>query len=402
MTYKFDFETYIDRTNTNARALEENHFPDVETREGFDKIPMWVADMSFPTVPAAVEAMKKRLDHPIFGYFITPDEYFDAIISWQKRRNGVDIERENISYENGVLGGIASIARVLAASGDNVLIHAPSYVGFINTMKANGYNPVFSNLYLDENNIWRMDYEDMDRKIKENNINLAIFCSPHNPSGRVWTREELERAYEVFKKNDVYVITDEIWSDLILDDNVHIPAWSINEDAKMRTVTTYAPSKTFNLAAFIGAYHLVFNPYLKARIDREVERTAYNRQNVLSCAALIGAYSDEGSAYVDELRSVLAKNVSYAIDFIEKNFQGVSLARPQGTYVLYLNTKDWEEANNKSHDQLLNRAVEYGVIWQDGRPFMMDHTIRVNLSLPFAKLVEAFDRLDKYVFNGYW
>ncbi|MDO5027888.1 MAG: aminotransferase class I/II-fold pyridoxal phosphate-dependent enzyme [Bacillota bacterium] len=399
---KFDFETIIDRSKSHARSLEAIPFEDIDYKEGFSKIPMWVADMSFPTAPSVIEEIQKRLEHPIFGYFVTPDEYFDSIINWHKTRNGVDIERENIAYENGVLGGVVSIAKVLASPGQNILVHAPSYVGFIKALTANGYHPVFSNLYLDEENVWRMDYEDMEKKIQENNIQTAIFCSPHNPSGRVWEREEIEKAYEIFKRNDVYVIADEVWSDLILDDNVHIPTWSINEDAKMRTITTYAPSKTFNIAGLIGAYHLVFNPYLRKRIEFELEKSAYNRQNVLSCAGIIGAYKDQGAAYVDELRKVLSKNKDYAYDFINKNFKGVKLSKPQGTYVIYVSTKEWEEAHKKTHDQVLRRGVEHGVIWQDGRPFMVDHTIRINLALPHDLLVEAFDRLDKYVFNGDW
>lgn len=403
MSYKFDWESIIDRSGTHAYAVDVIPIPGAEVKEGYSKFPMWVADMNFKTVPTIPEEMIKRAEHPLYGYFAVPEEYYNSIIDWQKRRNGIEgLEARHIGYENGVLGGLVSAVKVLASYGDNILIHSPTYVGFTGSLKNMGYNIVHSDLYRDDDGVWRMDYEDMDKKIKENKIHVAIFCTPHNPTGRVWDKEEIEKAYEIYKANDVYVISDEIWSDIILDNNKHIPPQTINEDAKQRTVALYAPSKTFNLAGLQGSYHIIYNSWLKDRILKESSLPHYNSANVMSVAALIGAYKDEGHEWTDELVEVLGKNVDYAYNFIKEKFNGVTLAKPQGTYLLYLDAEKWCKNNDKTIEELQQKGVEYGVVWQDGRPFHRPYSIRINLALPYASVVEAFDRLDKHVFNAEW
>ena len=225
----------------------------------------------------------ERTKHTAYGYFLPRDEYYDAIINWQKERNGaMDLERKHIGYANGVLGGVVSALNVMCSKGDNVLVHSPTYVGFTHALEDNGYNIVHSPMYVDENDVWRMDFADMEKKIVDNKIHAAIFCSPHNPCGRVWERWEIEQAMELYKKYDVFVISDEIWSDLILPGYKHIPTQSISEDAKMRTVAMYAPSKTFNLAGLVGSDRIIYNNWLRERVDKEASLTHYNGQNVLS------------------------------------------------------------------------------------------------------------------------
>lgn len=400
---KYNWTEVIDRSGKNALAVESMPISGVEVKEGFSKIPMWVADMNFPTAPTIPEAIIERAKHPLYGYFEIPDEYYNSIIDWQNRRNGVKgLKKENIGYENGVLGGVCSAMRVLASNGDNVLVHSPTYVGFTAVLENNGYNIVHSELYRDEKGIWRMDYEDMDKKIKENNIHVAILCSPHNPTGRVWERWEIEKALEVYKENDCYVISDEIWSDIILFGNKHIPTQSINEDAAQRTVAFYAPSKTFNLAGLQGSYHIVYNKWLRDRILKESSLSHYNSANVLSVHALIGAYKDEGHEWVDELNQVISKNIKYAYGYIKERFDGVDCALPQGTYLLYLSCEEWCKKHDKTMDEVLRKGIGYGVIWQDGRPFHKPYTIRINHAVPYESVVEAYDRLDKYVFNADW
>ncbi|MFR7403927.1 MAG: MalY/PatB family protein [Coriobacteriaceae bacterium] len=271
---------------------------DAVVREGFDIIPMWVADMGFATAPSVLRAMRERLEHPCFGYFEYPQEYYDRIAWWHERRNGVvGLKPENIGYENGVLGGVANALAVVCSRGDKVLVHAPTYTGFTNTLKNAGYDLVTSWLRRDAEGVWRMDYEDMERKLATREVHAAILCSPHNPTGRVWERWELERAMGLFRKYDVYVISDEIWSDIVLGGSVHIPTQSVSDDARMRTVALYAPSKTFNIAGLIGSYRVVYNPWLQARLAKQASLSHYNMQNVLSMHALLGAYSDEGAAW---------------------------------------------------------------------------------------------------------
>lgn len=402
---KYDFTSIIDRHGKDAIAVDLPEFfspyaNGVELKEGFDQIPMWVADMNFPALHTIPEAIIERAKHTTYGYFMPRDEYFEKIIQWQTSRNGVEgLTADCIGYENGVLGGVITALRVFCSQGDKVLLHSPTYIGFTNSLKNNGFDIVLSSLVKDEDGIWRMDYEDMEKKIKEQKIHAAIMCSPHNPTGRVWERWELEKAMEIYKENDVFVISDEIWSDIILYNNKHIPTQSVSEDAKKRTVALYAPSKTFNLAGLVGSYHIVYNKYIKDRMDKEASLGHYNSMNVLSMHALIGAYGLEGEEWVGELNQVIAGNVDYACNYIKEHFEGVEVSKPQGTYMLFLDCTKWCEAHGKSIEDLQKAGYEVGVIWQDGRAFHGPCHIRMNLALPFQRVKEAFDRLDQYVFN---
>lgn len=401
---KYDFTTVFDRHGMDSIAVDPPKMPGFidlpERKEGFSLIPMWVADMNFPTVPTVPEAMIARAKHPAYGYFLPREEYYESIIRWHEMRNGVKgLTKECIGYENGVLGGVISALNVFCSKGDNVLLHSPTYIGFTASITNNGYNIVHSPLKLDDKGIWRMDFEDMETKIRENKIHAAVFCSPHNPCGRVWERWEIEKAMEVFRRNDVFVVSDEIWSDIILAGHKHIPTQSVSEDARNRTAAIYAPSKTFNLAGLVGSYHIVYNKWIRERMDKESSLPHYNDMNVLSMYALIGAYKQEGHAWVDELNEVLTENISYAYEHIVKNWKGVTVAKPQGTYMLLLDCEKWCKAHGKTIKELQDAGAEHGVIWQDGRPFHCAYGIRMNLALPKSLVEEAFLRLDKYVFG---
>ena len=401
---KYDFTSIMDRVGKDAIAVEalgQMKMAPKPPKDGFDIIPMWVADMNFPTVPTIPEAIIERAKHPAYGYFSPRKEYYDAIIQWQKKRNGVtDLTPECIGYENGVLGGVISALNVYCSRGDNVLVHKPTYIGFINSLTNNGYHIVHSELVKDENDVWRMDFEDMEKKIVEHNIHATIFCSPHNPCGRVWERWEIEKAMEIFKKHDVMVVADEIWSDLITTGHKHIPTQSVSEDAKMRTVALYAPSKTFNLAGLIGSYHIIYNQHLRDRIAKESSLSHYNSMNVLSMHALIGAHQPEGYEWLEELREVITGNIDYACNYIRDHFEGVSVARPEGTYMLFVDCTEWCEKHGKTIEDVEQAAWDVGVACQDGRMFHGPCHLRINLALPLSRVQEAFDRLDKYVFNA--
>ena len=400
---KYDFTSILDRKGKDAIAVdlvkEGGAYP--PPKDGFDIIPMWIADMNFPVVPSIQEAMIARAKEPTFGYFNPRAEYFDSIIAWQKEHNGVEgLEPKHIGYENGVLGGVVSALGVLCSKGDKVLVHSPTYVGFTMSLGNYGYDIVHSPLVQDENGIWRMDFADMEKKIVDNKIHAAIFCSPHNPTGRVWERWEIEQAMELYKKHDVFVVSDEIWSDIILSGNKHIPTQSISEDAKQRTAAMYAPSKTFNLAGLVGSYHIIYNNWLRDRIEKESSLSHYNSINVMSMYALIGAYGEEGNEWAKELCEVITGNVNFACNYIKEHFEGVTFSQPQGTYMLFIDCEKWLEANGKTMDELLKAGWDVGVVWQDGRAFHGKTHIRMNLALPLSRVEEAFQRLDKYVFNA--
>ena len=402
---KYDFTSIMDRRGKDAIAVDglgkNPGFAPEPPKEGYDIIPMWVADMNFPTVPTIPEAIIERAKHPAYGYFSATDEYYNSIIKWHETRNGVTgLTKECIGYENGVLGGVISALNVFCSKGDKVLLHTPTYIGFTNCMTNNGYDMVLSPLKKDENGVWRMDFEDMEEKLKTQNIHAAVFCSPHNPCGRVWEKWEIEKAMELYKKYDVFVVSDEIWSDIILNGHKHIPTQSVSEDARMRTVALYAPSKTFNLAGLVGSYHIIYNKWIRDRVLKESSLPHYNDMNVLSMHALIGAYKPEGYEWVDQLCQVLTDNVNYAYEYITTHFSGVELSRPEGTYMLFLDCTRWCQEHGKTLDELEAAGIQAGVIWQDGRPFHGPCSIRMNLALPHSLVKEAMDRLDKYVFNA--
>ena len=402
MGQPFDFTTVYDRRGWDALAVEglgRGGTAPEPPKEGFDPIPMWVADMSFATAPSIPEAIVRRAQHPLYGYFDPPESYYQAIIDWQRTRNGVEgLEPAHIGYENGVLGGVVSALNVLCSKGDAVLLHAPTYIGFTSSLTGNGYRIVHSPLVKDAAGIWRMDLEDMEEKLKRHRIHAAILCSPHNPSGRVWERRELEAAMALYAKYDVTVISDEIWSDLLLYGHRHIPTQSISEDARRRTVALYAPSKTFNLAGLVGSYHIVYDRRLRERLEKESSLSHYNSMNVLSLHALLGAYCPQGAAWVDALCAVLTENAERTCSHMERCYSGVSVSRPQGTYMVFPDVETWCRQHDVTMDGLLKRAWDVGVAWQDGRAFHGEWNIRMNLALPASRLEEALQRLDRHVF----
>ena len=273
----------------------------------------------------------------------------------------------------------------------------PVYYPFREVIEDNGRKLIGSPLKLEDGH-YTIDFEDMEKKIVKNRIHAAVFCSPHNPCGRVWERWEIERAMEVYAANDCVVISDEIWSDIIMPGYKHIPTQSVSAGARMRTIAFYAPSKTFSLAGLVGSYHIIYDPYLRDRVVRRSEMSHYNDPNVLSVHALIGAFSPEGEAWADEMRLVIDENIAYACDFIRDNFPGVTCMRPQGTYMLYLDCAQFCQDRGITITELQHRGIRCGVIWQNGEDFFWPMTIRMNLALPKSRLIEAFDRLKKYVF----
>lgn len=399
---KYDFTTLMDRRGKDAIAVDGlgTGFAPAPPKEGFDAIPMWVADMNFATVPTIPQAIIARAQHPAYGYFSPSKAYYDAILNWQYTRNGVTgLEPKHIGYENGVLGGVLSALNCVCSRGDKVLVHSPTYIGFTRSLENNGYHIVHSPLVQDENGVWRMDYADMEQRLKNEKIHAAILCSPHNPCGRVWEREELEQAMELFRKYDVFVVSDEIWSDILLNGHTHIPTQSISEDARQRTAALYAPSKTFNLAGLVGSYHIVYNNWWRERIEKESSLSHYNAMNVLSMHALVGGYSPEGQAWLDELREVLSGNVNFACSYIAARFEGVTVTKPEGTYMLFVDCTGWCKAHGKTIGELEHALWDVGVAVQDGTMFHGPCHLRMNLASPRSRIEEAFRRMDEYVFN---
>lgn len=400
---RYDFTSVIDRRGKDAAAYDciGRQVWGIEpgaARPGFDEIPMWVADMNFATCPAVTRALEERIRHPLYGYFVPTDAYWQAIIDWQTERHGWEgLTREALGYENGVHGGLMSAISVLTEPGEGILLHVPAYSGFLGDLRESGRRPVLSPLRRDEDGVWRMDFADMEERIRRERPHLAIFCSPHNPTGRVWERWEIERMMELFASYQMTVVSDEIWSDIVAPGHTHVPTATVSPDAAQRTVSFYAPSKTFNLAGLVGSYHVIPNRVLRERVTRHGEATHYNEMNVLSMHALVGAYGQEGRAWVDELNQVLAENCRYAAERLNA-IDGCSVAVPQGTYMLFLDCGAYARRHGLTFDEVLRRGWDVGVAWQDGRACGWEDSIRLNVALPMARLREAMGRIERYVF----
>ena len=400
-TMKYDFTTIYTRNGMDALAVDaigkESYAPKAPAA-GYDVIPMWVADMNFATAPSVTSAIEKRLAHPLFGYFEPSEKYERSIIDWQIRQNGTTVTKDQIGYENGVLGGAVSALQALIKRGGKVMLHSPYYVGFIGMLKNAGFKVITSPLVRDSVGKWRMDYQDMEEKLRTENIDAFLFCSPHNPSGRVWEKWEIEQAMQLIESFGIPVISDEIWSDLILPGHKHVPTQSVSPYAREHTVALYAPTKTFNLAGLTGGYHVVFNRDWQEKILKKSQVSHYNHMNVLFMHALIGAYSEEGNEWLQELLQVIDQNITFACDFLEKELPDLAFSRPEGTYMLFVDVSRYMEKSGRSMDEILEQCWRYGVAVQNGREFGNDSSIRINLASPFEMIKKAFRRMREYVF----
>ena len=395
---KYDFTSIMDRQGRDALAIDSvgrGHAPGAP-REGFDVIPMWIADMNFPTIPTVPAAIIERAKHPVYGYFFPSDAYFNAIFRWQEQRHGVTgLTRENIGYENGVLGGVVSALNVFCSKGGNVLLHSPTYTGFTGALGNNGYNMILSPLVKDENGVWRMDFEDMERRIVENHIHAAVFCSPHNPTGRVWERWEVERFTELCAKHDVFIVSDEIWSDIVRPGVIHTPTQSVSEDAKNRTLALYAPSKTFNLACFYSAYVVIHNEELREQYGIVYEDYHFD-YNYLGIEALITAYND-CEYYADQQNEYLHKNIELVKSFLAQAMPEVKVIEPEATYLLWIDFRAW----GLSSPELVRLFESAGVKLNSGANYGApgDGFLRLNVATQTTVLEEALRRMKKAAEN---
>ena len=390
---KYDFTSLMNRSGHDSIAVDQIPIPGAEVKEGFSRIPMWVADMNFPSLPTIQEAIHARVNEPHFGYFNLPDAYFDSIIRWQKERNGVeDLPREAIGYENGVLGCVASAAAAFTSPGESILLHSPTYIGFTGVLENCGRNIVLSDLVQDENGVWRMEYADMDRKLKEHNIHFAIFCSPHNPTGRVWEREEIEKAMEIYKANECVVISDEIWSDLTLPGFKHIPTQSVSKDARERTIALYAPSKTFNLAGLQTAYAVIPDDELRETYVKGLNANRIFNMNWFGSAALEAAYDKSGN-YVDTLCDYVNDNMDHMVQYVQERLPMLHMKKSEATYMVWVDFRGTGMSTEEIEsfiDQKAHIGVDKGSWFGPGG----EGYLRFNLACPRKILDSALYQLE--------
>ena len=392
---QYDFDTPIDRTHT----WSIKHDFKKENGKADDILPLWVADMDFRSPDSVVEALKKAVDHGIFGYSRADESYFDAVAAWYQKRHHLTLQPEWMTCTPGIVFALSIAVRAFTQEGDAVLIQPPVYHPFSRAILRNKRTLVENPLVLKDGH-YEMDLEELEQKVLDEHVKLMILCNPHNPVGRVWTREELTALADICLRHHVYVISDEIHGDFVWQGHEQTPYASISEEACLHSMMCTAPSKTFNLAGLVGSYHIVYNSWWRDRMEKESSLSHYNMMNVLSMHALIGAYKPEGYEWTDELCEVLTGNIDFACDYIEKHFEGVTVSKPQGTYMLFVDCTDWCKAHGKTIEDVEHACWDVGAAIQDGTMFFGPCHLRMNLASPRSRIEEAFHRMDKYVFNA--
>jgi cystathionine beta-lyase len=384
---KYDFDRVRDRRA--SESLKWNYAERV--LKARDVIPMWVADMDFEAPPAVVEAVKARAEHGIFGYPLIPRSFFEAAAGWLETRHGWRVEPGWMTAAPGIVPALHLAVRALAGPGEGVIIQTPVYRPFFQAVNLNGRRLVRNPLRF-EAGAWRMDLDDLERKAGAG-ARLLILCSPHNPVGRVWTREELEALGRVVVERDLIVVSDEIHHDFVFGGRRHVPFASLSEELASRTLTCVAPNKTFNLAGLATGIVLSSNSSLLARFSEEHDRAGLGVINVFGIAALEAAYR-HGADWLDELLAYLEANMSFAEDFVRRQAPGLEFIVPEGTYLGLLDCRGLGLAQQELDDFFLRKA---GVLFEPGTTYgeELQGYERVNLACPRAILAEALGRVAR-------
>ena len=383
---KFNFDKIIDRTNNFSAKWSE-----MNKNFGTNNLlPMWVADMDFLTAPCVMEALKDRLEQGIFGYTTRPSSYNESIVNWLDNRFSWKINQEWLMFSPAVITSISLLIQNLTQKNDKIMIQEPVYSPFHNIVESNERNLVISPLVKLDDGSYVMDYEDIEAKIKD--VKVFILCNPHNPVGRVWTREELTRLGEICLKHNVLVISDEIHSDIILKNHKHTPFASISKEFSENTITCMAPTKTFNLAGLQSSFLVISNPYYYEVMDKAFSRLDIKRNNAFSLVATEAAYN-YGEDWLYELIKYIEDNVDFAIDYIKNHIPQLKVKKPEGTYLLWV---DFSNLNVDKKD-LKNALINKGrIALSDGSSFGTggDGYYRINLACPRSMVLEGLKRIE--------
>jgi len=382
----FNFDKIIDRTNNFSAKWSEMN----KNFGTNDLLPMWVADMDFLTAPCVMEALKDRLEQGIFGYTTRPSSYNESIVNWLDNRFSWKINQEWLMFSPAVITSISLLIQNLTQKNDKIMIQEPVYSPFHNIVESNERNLVISPLVKLDDGSYVMDYEDIEAKIKD--VKVFILCNPHNPVGRVWTREELTRLGEICLKHNVLVISDEIHSDIILKNHKHTPFASISKEFSENTITCMAPTKTFNLAGLQSSFLVISNPYYYEVMDKAFSILDIKRNNAFSLVATEAAYN-YGEDWLYELIKYIEDNVDFAIDYIKNHIPQLKVKKPEGTYLLWV---DFSNLNVDKKD-LKNALINKGrIALSDGSSFGIGGAgyYRINLACPRSMVLEGLKRIE--------
>ena len=376
----YNFDEPVNRKNTHSLKW------DVKEQE----LPMWVADMDFQTAPEIQKAIRERAAHGVFGYSIVPEEWYQAYMGWWERRHHFSMEKEWLVFCTGVVPAISSMVRKLTTAGENVLVQTPVYNIFFNSIVNNGRNIAESPLQYD-GNTYQMDFEDLERKLSNPQTTLMILCNPHNPVGRIWSREELEQVGELCRKYHVTVISDEIHCDLTSPDQEYIPFASVSENCKNTSITCMAPTKAFNLAGLQTAAVAVPSPNLRHKVWRGLNTDEVAEPNSFAVEAAVAAFT-KGEAWLDALREYIHENKNFVENFLKKEDLHIRLVPSQATYLLWLDCQEMQGCAAEFTQYLreytglyLSEGQQYG---ESGCSF-----IRMNIACPRSRLEDGMKRL---------
>lgn len=382
---KYNFDTIIDRRGTDCLKWDSNGSPDIH--------PMWVADMDFAVAPQIQKAMEKRLANPVYGYTFHGEALLNSIVSWVGRRYEWEISKDWITFSPGVVPALSMSVLALTNPGDRVLIMTPVYRPFYNSIRENGRVIIDNPLKKDEAGRYSIDFDLLESQI-DSRCKVLMMCNPHNPAGRVWTLEELRRLADIARTHDLIVISDEIHADFIYSGHKHISIASLSEDMRNRTITAYAPSKTFNLAGLCQSYVVIPNKRL-----RDAYMSMYDAldlgSNIFGMTALTAAYS-EAEDWLDELLVYLEANRDYAVDYIRKNIPEIRVCPPDGTYLLWLDCSALGLENEELNQFFLEQAhvrMNAGYRFADRCTGFM----RLNIGCPRSMLTEGLERIRSAV-----
>lgn len=381
---KYNFDELIPRRGSNSYKWDSAGSEDV--------LPMWVADMDFRTAPAVVEALRKRVEHGIFGYVKVPAAYYDAIRDWFKRRHSWVIEKDWILFTTGVVPALSAVIKALTHPGDKVLVQTPVYNCFFSSIR-NDECEMVANPLIYRNGAYSIDFDDLEKKAADPRVKLLLLCNPHNPAGRVWTRQELTRIGEICLRNDVFVVADEIHCELVYPGHQYIPFASISEDFLHSSVTCTSPSKAFNLAGLQVANIFAANPAVRKKIDKALNVNEVCEINPFAVEALIAAYN-EGEEWLEELGQYLLGNYNYLKRFFEEQLPQFPVLALEGTYLVWVDCSVLKQ----SSEEIVKMLLEKEMLWvNEGSMYgeAGDGFIRINIACPRQLLIEGLNRIAR-------
>lgn len=380
---KHNFDLVPSRWNTNSYKYDSA--PNQEI------IPLWVADMDFPTAPVVQEAILKRAQHPIFGYVKVPESFYQSTMNWFARRHGWTIPRDAFIYTSGVVPAISAIIQGICKPGDKVLVQTPVYNCFFSSIRNSGCERVDSPLIY-EDGTYRIDFEDFEQKASDPGVKVFLMCNPHNPAGRVWTREELTRLGEICLKHQVFVISDEIHCELVMPGYKYTPFASLSQEFMQNSAVCISPSKSFNIAGLQIANIIIADAEIQKKVDKAININEVCDVNPFGVEALQAAYTPEGEEWLMQLNDYIASNYEYLCAFFQQELPQFPVTKLEGTYLAWINVRSL----NESSEQLEERLMEEQKVWINaGSMYGTEGFIRINLACPRATLEEGLKRLKK-------